>query len=204
MLGVPAGSRLAPRGCSPEGEKLLQQTTKLTWCSHEVGLTAGEGQDSTPSPTNTDSWLKPFMMSQWCRDQACSWVLNASTGGQSRSHMEGIKTQEHFYIICDFSTNYPLHSYKQLWLEEVNLFFFFFFLFFNGCQTAGWTNTQLRKDLWKRINKFSSVNGSCSSIARIRKFREQMTEVTMRWAGKVLTLERKKRLFIQWSYCSCA
>lgn len=44
--------------------------------------------------------------------------------------MEGIKTQERFYIICDFSTNYPLHSYKQLWLEEVNLFSssFFFFL----------------------------------------------------------------------------
>lgn len=79
-----------------------------------------------------------------------------------------------------------------------------FFFFFYGCQTAGRTNTQLRKDLWKRIIKFSSVKGSCSSIARIRKFREQMTEVTIRWAGGVLTLERKKRLFIQQSYCSYA
>lgn len=99
-LGVLAGSRLAPRG-----KKLLQQTTRLTRCSREVGFNAGEGQDSgSPAPqTQTLDWNRLWLLSGAGTRHAAEFSLHPREG--RAAHTLGIMTQEHFYIICDFSTN---------------------------------------------------------------------------------------------------
>lgn len=53
------------------------------------------------------------------------------------------------------------------------------------------TNAVLRGELQKRI-QLSSINCSCSPIARTRKFQNQMTEVAMRWQEEHLPRRGRK------------
>lgn len=78
--------------------KLLWQTTRLPWCFMLQGFTPVQTRIQILMPHKLDSELKTFPVDRQCWDQAHSWVLLLSTGGQSRSHVRHMM-HAHFYII---------------------------------------------------------------------------------------------------------